>query len=220
MTEEELKILAAQRKAEFAKKMFNLTGIGSEPAQSFLPQLDMQTLMTTRPPSESERIGVFGDKLKDLFSYKPGDRSYDFFQGVGDYWRKKIEENPIVTEYVNPPKPFVRNPGTPDFDPQRGRGGIPEGMFGVPTIPRGTGTGREDYKPATSRGEQIAGPMSPDALLPTRQMPIAEEEDEFGFLDAMFLSNLIAGTQGGPPPTPYGSAFGGGNKSFVGLPFA
>ena len=51
-------------------------------------------------------------------------------------------------------------------------------------------------------------------------VPKDSEEDEFGFLDAMFLSNLIAGTQGGPPPTPYGSAFGGGNRSFVGLPFA
>ena len=108
----------------------------------------------------------------------------------------------------------------PNFAPQRGRGGMPEGMFGVPTIPKGLGTGSEAYKPATSRGEQIAGPMSPDALLPTRQEPMTEEEDEFGFLDAMFLSNLIAGTQGGPPPTPYGSAFGGPDRSFVDLPFS
>lgn len=45
-----------------------------------------------------------------------------------------------------------------------------------------------------------------------------KEEDEFGFLDAMFLANLVAGMQGGPPPTPYGTAVGGGNKTWASLP--
>ena len=44
------------------------------------------------------------------------------------------------------------------------------------------------------------------------------EEDEYGFLDAMFLANLVAGMQGGPPPTPYGTAVGGGNKTWASLP--
>jgi len=45
-----------------------------------------------------------------------------------------------------------------------------------------------------------------------------KEEDEYGFLDAMFLANLVAGMQGGPPPTPYGTAVGGGNKTWASLP--
>jgi len=34
----------------------------------------------------------------------------------------------------------------------------------------------------------------------------------------MFLANLVAGMQGGPPPTPYGTAVGGGNKTWASLP--
>ena len=49
-------------------------------------------------------------------------------------------------------------------------------------------------------------------------VPKPEEEDEYGFLDAMFLANLVAGMQGGPPPTPYGTAVGGGNKTWASLP--
>lgn len=107
----------------------------------------------------------------------------------------------------------------PTFVPQRGRGGMPTQMYGVPTIPRGLGTGQEAYKPAGPRGQQIAGPMSPDALLPTRQQPMVEEEDEFMNWDNMrFLMDLIGGMQGGEPPTPYGFATGGGSRSFVSLP--
>ena len=76
----------------------------------------------------------------------------------------------------------------PTFVPQRGRGGMPTQMYGVPTIPRGLGTGSEAYKPAGTRGQQIAGPMSPDALLPTRQQPMVEEEDEFmNWLESIVL---------------------------------
>ena len=101
---------------------------------------------------------------------------------------------------------------------QPGKGGAPTTMYGVPQRVRGLGTGSESYKPAGPRGGQLTGPMAENPLVPARQTPMKEEEDEYGFLDAMFLANLVAGMQGGPPPTPYGFAVGGGNRSFVSLP--
>jgi hypothetical protein len=75
------------------------------------------------------------------------------------------------------------------------------------------------------------GPFSPELLADLRGRGVGarhhagmgvpkpkEEEDEYGFLDAMFLANLVAGMQGGPPPTPYGTAVGGGNKTWASLP--
>lgn len=108
--------------------------------------------------------------------------------------------------------------GVPRFRPQPGRGGAPSRMYGVPQRVRGLGTGSEAYKPAGPRGGQLTGPMAQNPLVPARQTPMKEEEDEFGFLDAMFLANLVAGMQGGPPPTPYGTAVGGGNKTWASLP--
>ena len=63
-----------------------------------------------------------------------------------------------------------------------------------------------------------SGTFSPSLLADLRKGPGKPEEDEYGFLDAMFLANLVAGMQGGPPPTPYGTAVGGGNKSWASLP--
>lgn len=108
--------------------------------------------------------------------------------------------------------------GVPRFRPQPGKGGAPSRMYGVPQRVRGLGTGSEAYKPAGPRGGQLTGPMAQNPLVPARQTPMKEEEDEFGFLDAMFLANLVAGMQGGPPPTPYGTAVGGGNKTWASLP--
>ena len=111
---------------------------------------------------------------------------------------------------------FMRE--NPRYSPQPGKGGAPSGMYGVPQRVRGLGTGSEAYKPAGPRGGQLTGPMAENPLVPARQTPMKEEEDEFGFLDAMFLANLVAGMQGGPPPTPYGTAVGGGNKTWASLP--
>ena len=108
--------------------------------------------------------------------------------------------------------------GQPRFKPQLGKGGAPTSMYGVPQRVRGLGSGSESYKPAGPRGGQLTGPMADNPLVPARQTPMKEEEDEYGFLDAMFLANLVAGMQGGPPPTPYGTAVGGGNKSWASLP--
>tara|TARA_R110002074_G_scaffold346211_2_gene516566 strand:- start:1407 stop:1997 length:591 start_codon:yes stop_codon:yes gene_type:complete len=63
-----------------------------------------------------------------------------------------------------------------------------------------------------------SGTFSPSLLADLRKGPGKPEEDEFGFLDAMFLANLVAGREGGPAPTPYGTAVGGGNKTWASLP--
>ena len=65
------------------------------------------------------------------------------------------------------------------------------------------------HKPADPRGQQLGQ---------LQVMP--EEEDEFmSWDDKMFLLSLMEGMQGGPPPTPYGTAVGGGNKAWASLPF-
>ena len=119
---------------------------------------------------------------------------------------------------VDPRLTIEINEGVPRFTPQPGKGGAPSGLYGVPQRVRGLGTGSEAYKPAGPRGGQLTGPMAQNPLVPARQTPMKEEEDEYGFLDAMFLANLVAGMQGGPPPTPYGTAVGGGNKTWASLP--
>lgn len=77
-----------------------------------------------------------------------------------------------------------------------GRGGAPVRMPGRPALSDRYQQAGRGGAPGMARGE----------------------EDEFGFLDAMFLANLIAGSQGGEPPTPYGFAAGGGSRPFVSLP--
>ena len=75
------------------------------------------------------------------------------------------------------------------------------------------------YRNALSNSNTIAlGQVAPAAMSGAAQPMPEKEEDEYGFLDAMFLSNLVAGMQGGPPPTPYGTAVGGGNKTWASLP--
>ena len=59
--------------------------------------------------------------------------------------------------------------------------------------------------------------MAENPLVPARQTPMKEEEDEFGFLDAMFLANLVAGMQGGPPMNLTGTKTGT-LRSFTSLP--
>ena len=97
----------------------------------------------------------------------------------------------------------------PGYSPQRGRGGLPSQMYGVPQRVRGLGTGSEVYKPADPRGQQLGQ---------LQVMP--EEEDEFmSYDDQMFLLALMEGMQGGKPPTPYGTVAGGGTKPWASLPF-
>ena len=100
---------------------------------------------------------------------------------------------------------FFQNPR---FNPQTGRGGSPSQKYGVPQRVRGLGTGSEMHKPADPRGQQLGQ---------LQVMP--EEEDEFmSYDDQMFLLALIEGSRPGQPHTPYGTAVGGGNKSWATLP--
>lgn len=63
-----------------------------------------------------------------------------------------------------------------------------------------------------------SGTFSPSLLADLRKGPGKPEEDEYGFLDAIFLANIVAGAHGGPPPTPYPTDVGGGNKPWASLP--
>ena len=75
------------------------------------------------------------------------------------------------------------------------------------------------YRNALANSNTIAmGQVAPAAMSGAAQPMPEKEEDEYGFLDAMFLANLVAGMQGGPPHTPYGTAVGGGNKTWASLP--
>jgi hypothetical protein len=75
------------------------------------------------------------------------------------------------------------------------------------------------YRNALANNNTIAmGQVAPAAMSGAAQPMPEKKEDEYGFLDAMFLANLVAGMQGGPPPTPYGTAVGGGNKTWASLP--
>ena len=148
-------------------------------------------------------LQAIGDPIRDVY------RNYDFEMQGGLPQAVMSKQHPLTIEI---------NKGVPRFRPQPGRGGAPSELYGVPQRVRGLGTGPEAYKPAGPRGGQLTGPMSDNPLVPARQTPMKEEEDEYGFLDAMFLANLVAGMQGGPPPTPYGTAVGGGNKTWASLP--
>jgi hypothetical protein len=100
---------------------------------------------------------------------------------------------------------FFQNPR---FNPQTGRGGSPSQRYGVPQRVRGLGTGSEMHKPADPRGQQLGQLQVMD-----------EEEDEFmSYDDQMFLLALMEGSRPGKPHTPYGTAVGGGNKSWATLP--
>jgi hypothetical protein len=150
-------------------------------------------------------LRAIGDPIRDVY------RNYDVALQGGAPQIVMSDAHPSrQTVEINRPLGYTGK--------QPGKGGAPTAMYGVPQRVRGLGTGSEAYKPAGPRGGQLTGPMAENPLVPARQTPMKEEEDEFGFLDAMFLANLVAGAQGGPPPTPYGTAVGGGNKTWASLP--
>jgi hypothetical protein len=137
--------------------------------------------------------------------------------GRGQAAARNLLPTEQVDEFGQSNIPFFQNPR---FSPQTGRSGKPSQMYGVPQRARGLGTGSEPYKPAGPRGGQLTGPMAPNPLMPARQTAMPEDEDEFmSWDDQMFLLSLMEGMQGGKPPTPYGTAVGGGNKAWATLPF-
>jgi hypothetical protein len=94
----------------------------------------------------------------------------------------------------------------------------PPGAPAAPIIPTGA---RARHHPGF---DQYAYAGKPNRTNPFSSELLADlrkpEEDEFMSWDnKMFLLSLLAGMQGGKPPTPYGTAVGGGNKAWAPLPF-
>ena len=141
-------------------------------------------------------LKAVGDPIRDVY------RNYDAELQNGVPQIVRSAQHPLTIK-VN------RRNIRPGYSPQRGRGGSPSQMYGVPQRVRGLGTGSEVHKPADPRGQQLG-----------KLQVMPEEEDEFmSYDDQMFLLALMEGMQGGPPPTPYGTAVGGGNKPWASLPF-
>ena len=151
-------------------------------------------------------LKAIGDPIRDIY------RNYDveLQDGIPQVVRSDAHPSRQTVE-INRPLGYTGK--------QPGKGGAPTTMYGVPQRVRGLGTGSEAYKPAGPRGGQLTGPMAENPLVPARQTPMKEEEDEMQkYLRMMFLANLAKGMKGSPPPTPYGTAVGGGNKSWATLP--
>ena len=205
LEQEELK---RQREARFAEKRALADPVVVEAFREDSPQ--------TRPPS---RLNITPGGSGESAALKQA------LQGIGDRNLPVLEKNlskakaPVnsllsLIQGVRPQQSdefgqsnaaFFQNPR---FNPQTGHGGAPSQRYGVPQRVRGLGTGSEMHKPADPRGQQVGQ---------LQVMP--EEEDEFmSYDDQMFLLALMEGMQGGKPPTPYGTAVGGGNKSWATLP--
>ena len=90
----------------------------------------------------------------------------------------------------------------------------PPGSPAAPIIPVGS---RARHHPGF---DQYAYTGKPNRDNPFSSKLLADlrkpEEDEFmSWDDQMFLLSLMEGMQGGDPPTPYGAAYGGGNKAWA-----
>ena len=171
-----------------------------------------ETSPQTRPPSRNVTPGGSGESawLKQALQ-GIGDRNLPVLQR--NVSRGSAAVNSLLSniptrqsdELGQSNSLFFQNPR---FNPQTGRGGSPSQKYGVPQRVRGLGTGSEMHKPADPRGQQLGQ---------LQVMP--EEEDEFMSYDnQMFLLALIEGSRPGQPHTPYGTAVGGGNKSWATLP--
>ena len=199
----ERKRLEEEQAAMFAAKQRLADPVVVEALRESSPQ---------RPPSRNVTPGGSGEsawlkqKLQGI-----GDRNLPVLQrnvGRGSASVNSLLSNIPTTqsdEFGQSNSLFFQNPR---FNPQTGRGGSPSQRYGVPQRVRGLGTGSEMHKPADPRGQQLGQLQVMD-----------EEEDEFmSYDDQMFLLALMEGMHGGEPPTPYGTAVGGGNKSWATLP--
>ena len=94
----------------------------------------------------------------------------------------------------------------------------PPGAPSAPVIPAGA---RARHHPGF---DQYGYAGKPNSSSPFSSKLLADlrkpEEDEFmSYDDQMFLLALMEGSRPGQPHTPYGTAVGGGNKSWASLPF-
>ena len=200
----ERKRLEEEQAAMFAAKQMLGGPVVVEATREYSPQ---------RPPSRNVTPGGSGESawLKQTLQ-GIGDRNLPVLQrnvNRGSAAVNSLLSNIPTTqsdEFGQSNSLFFQNPR---FNPKTGHGGAPSQRYGVPQRVRGLGTGSEVHKPADPRGQQLGQ---------LQVMP--EEEDEFmSYDDQMFLLALMEGMQGGKPPTPYGTAVGGGNKSWATLPF-
>ena len=143
-------------------------------------------------------LKAIGDPIRDVY------RNYDVaLQGGLPQVVRSVEINRGQRPRPHTGMPSTASPFSQALLEERRQANMPKETFSPELLAdlRGRGVGARHH----------AG-MGKDTFVAKK------EEDEYGFLDAIFLQNLIAGMQGGPPPTPYGFAVGGGNRSFVSLP--
>lgn len=230
MNELEKKRLAALRQAQFNQKMFELTGISTGNQVESSPQSSVNRFpsgaslgsttfgannMFSGPLSDEERQAEFANKMSGILSYGPGDSSYDYFEGVGNYWGQKGLEpvNEILLNSGIGNESNVSNAGKPHRGMEANTSPFSQALL---EERRQANMPKETFSPellAGLRGQGVGARHHAGMAVPK-----PEEEDEFGFLDAMFLANLVGGMQGGPPPTPYPTDVGGGNKPWASLP--
>lgn len=171
--------------------------------------------------SEEERRRIAAKKQKDKI-----------LSGIMGFGKQVYQSNPLLKAVGDPIRDVYRN-----YDAEL--------QSGVPQIVRseqhpmtieinkmlGSKHRARQFDPSDGMGVNTnikkTSPFSPGMLEAMRSggakhhagMGIPEEEDKFmSYDDQMFLLALMEGMQGGKPPTPYGTAVGGGNKSWATLP--
>jgi len=160
--------------------------------------------------------------------------------GISGLAEKIYEGNPLLKAIGDPIRDIYRNydvelqDGIPQvvrnplsIEINRGQRPRPHG-FEIKSSPFSPGLVDDLTKKAAN-----TGPFSPELIKSLQERGpgakqhagmeadafVQPEEDEMQkYLRMMFLANLAKGMKGGPPPTPYGTAVGGGNKSWATLP--
>jgi len=152
------------------------------------------------------------NKGKLLFSRGQGnDRPFDIVKSV-----RNLFPTAQVDEFSESNIPFFTGTGIGGAVADRSLK-TPPSAPAAPIIPVGA---RARHHPGF---DQYAYTGKPNRTNPFSSELLADlrkpEEDEFMSWDnKMFLLSLLAGMQGGKPPTPYGTAVGGGNKAWATLP--
>jgi hypothetical protein len=183
-----------------------------------------ETSPQTRPPSRNVTPGGSGESawLKQALQ-GIGDRNLPVLQrnvGRGSAAVNSLLSN-IPTrqsdEFGQSNLPFFTGTGIGGAVANRSLK-TPPGASAAPIIPTGArarhhpGFDQYAYAGKPNRTNPFSSKLLGDLRKP-------EDEDEFMSWDnKMFLLSLLEGMQGGKPPTPYGTAVGGGNKSWTTLP--
>ena len=170
--------------------------------------------------SEEERRRIAAKKQRDKL-----------LSGIMGFGKQVYQSNPLLKAVGDPIRDVYRN-----YDAEL-QNGVPQIVRSAQhpltiEINKMLGPKPRQFDPSDGMGVNTnikkTSPFSPGMLEAMRSggakhhagMGIPEEEDEFmSYDDQMFLLALMEGMQGGKPHTPYGTAVGGGNKSWASLPF-